>query len=169
MNDAVMPLPIRNATYHHTPSRWTLILWSGVALIAATGNADPADARKSQIRQAAAAPVRFDFCHKGRGHNCVVDGDTFRLGGKRIRIADIDAPETYEARCASERALGNRATRRLKQLLESGTITLRGIDRDEDIYGRKLRRVFVNGANIGRQLVQEGLARWYAGGRRSWC
>ena len=36
-------------------------------------------------------------------------------------------------------------------------------------YGRKLRVVLVNGQSIGDTLVSEGLARWYAGGRRPWC
>ena len=43
------------------------------------------------------------------------------------------------------------------------------IDRDEDRYGRKLRNVRVNGSDVGAALVGEGLARWYAGGRRPWC
>lgn len=111
----------------------------------------------------------FSLCHTGGGHNCVVDGDTIWLQGEKIRIADIDAPETHEPRCQAEQALGDRATRRLQQLLESGTITLATIDRDEDRYGRKLRLVLVDGESVGDTLVNEGLARWYAGGRRPWC
>lgn len=109
------------------------------------------------------------LCHTGGGYNCVVDGDTIWLNGQKIRIADIDAPETHEPRCQAEQALGDRATRRLQQLLESGTITLATIDRDEDRYGRKLRLVLVDGKSVGDTLVSEGLARWYAGGRRPWC
>ncbi|APL96386.1 nuclease [Sphingobium indicum B90A] len=111
----------------------------------------------------------FSFCHVGAGYNCVVDGDTIWLKGDKIRIADIDAPETHDYRCASEKELGDRATRRLEELLESGSITLQSIDRDEDTYGRKLRIVLVNGESVGDTLVSEGLARWYAGGRRPWC
>lgn len=111
----------------------------------------------------------FGFCHIGGGYNCVVDGDTIWLEGQKIRVADIDAPETHEYRCASEKELGDRATKRLKDLLESGPITLGSIDRDEDRYGRKLRIVRVNGRSVGDTLVDEGLARYYAGGRRPWC
>jgi endonuclease YncB( thermonuclease family) len=99
----------------------------------------------------------------------VVDGDTIWLRGQKIRVADIDAPETHDFRCASEKALGDRATRRLHDLLESGPITLLPIDRDEDVYGRKLRIVQVNGKSVGDALVSEGLARWYGAGRRPWC
>jgi endonuclease YncB( thermonuclease family) len=111
----------------------------------------------------------FGLCHTGGGTNCVVDGDTIWLDGQNIRIADIDAPETHEPRCAEEQALGDRATGRLHELVNSGTVTLTPIDRDADGYGRKLRIVNVDGTSVGATLVGEGLARWYAGGRRSWC
>jgi endonuclease YncB( thermonuclease family) len=32
-----------------------------------------------------------------------------------------------------------------------------------------LRVVRVDGQSVGSVLVEEGLARWYAGGRRPWC
>jgi len=100
----------------------------------------------------------------------VIDGDTFDYGGQRIRIADIDTPETNPARCAREADLGGRATRRLDQWLAQGPFDLIAIDRDADRYGRKLRRVERNGRSVGDLLVAEGLARPYGGGRRSgWC
>jgi endonuclease YncB( thermonuclease family) len=113
--------------------------------------------------------VSFSFCHVGAGYNCVVDGDTIWLKGEKIRVADIDAPETHDYRCASEKELGDRATRRLHDLLEAGPVTLQSIDRDEDTYGRKLRIVLVNGTSVGDTLVSEGLARYYGNGRRPWC
>jgi endonuclease YncB( thermonuclease family) len=117
------------------------------------------------------APVtaNFGYCHVGGGTNCVVDGDTFWLGGVDIRIADIDTPETHEYHCPAELALGNRATERLHALLESGPITLQPIDRDEDVYGRKLRLVFVNGQSVGETLIGEGLAHRYVRGKLPWC
>jgi endonuclease YncB( thermonuclease family) len=111
----------------------------------------------------------FSMCFTGGGYNCVVDGDTIWFEGTKIRIADIDAPETHDPRCASEKQLGDRSTVRLRQLLNAGTVTLEPIDRDEDRYGRKLRIVRVDGVGVGDTLVAEGLARWYAGGRRPWC
>jgi len=111
----------------------------------------------------------FGFCHTGGGYNCVVDGDTIWLEGQNIRIADIDAPETHEYGCRSERELGDRATQRLIQLVNSGPVTLSSIDRDGDVYGRKLRLVYVNGQSVGDTLVREGLARYYEGGKRPWC
>ncbi len=114
-------------------------------------------------------PVSFSFCHVGRRENCVVDWATIWLHGQKIRVADIDAPETHEYRCAVEKTLGDRATFRLRELLDNGAISLGSIDRDEDQYCRKLRIFLVVGVSVGEALVDEGLARWYEGGRRPWC
>lgn len=113
--------------------------------------------------------ARFGLCHTGGGTNCVVDGDTLWIGGAKVRIADIDAPETHPPRCAREADLGDRATTRLRELLNKGTVTLTPIDRDTDRYGRLLRTVEVDGRGVGETLIAEGLARWYGGGRRPWC
>jgi len=118
---------------------------------------------------AAATRTSFGFCHSGGGDDCVVDGDTFRMDGDRIRIADIDTPETHPARCPQEARLGAAATQRLHALLNSGAITLHPMDRDTDRYGRKLRRVEVNGRGVGDTLIAEGLARPYRGRRMGWC
>ena len=100
----------------------------------------------------------------------VVDGDTFDQGGVRIRIANIDTPETHPSRCAREAELGEQATRRLEALLAAGPFELIAIDRDEDRYGRKLRRVVRGDTALGEVLIREGLARAYEGGPRAgWC
>lgn len=111
----------------------------------------------------------FSFCHSGGGFNCVVDGDTMYYQGSKIRIADIDTPETHDAQCDVEQARGDAATQRLIALVNAGPFSLERIDRDEDRYGRQLRVVTRDGESLGGVLVDEGLARWYAGGRRSWC
>jgi micrococcal nuclease len=112
---------------------------------------------------------RFGFCHSGGGRNCVVDGDTFWIDGERIRIADIDTPETHPPRCPREAELGAAATRRLQALLSAGPIVLEAGDRDTDRYGRKLRIVTRGGESIGGMLVAEGLAGRWEGRRRPWC
>ncbi len=118
-----------------------------------------------QARQA-----RFTLCTQGGGENCVVDGDTIWLKGEKIRIADIDTPETHPARCAQEALLGEKATLRLRDLLNQGHFSVQPIKRDRDRYGRKLRILERNGQSLGLILVQEGLARPYQGGRRApWC
>ena len=111
----------------------------------------------------------FRLCYSGGGTNCVVDGDTFWFQGQKIRMADIDAPETHPSRCAHEADLGQRATLRLQDLLNEGPIILEPIDRDTDVYGRKLRIVARDGQSLGKILVSEGLARSWTGSRQPWC
>lgn len=119
---------------------------------------------------ASQASVRFGFCHTGGGRNCVVDGDTFWMGGVKIRVADIDAPETHPPRCAYEADLGDKATVRLHDLLNMGPFQLEALPgRDEDRYGRKLRIIVRDGRSLGDQLVGEGLARTWTGRRAPWC
>lgn len=111
----------------------------------------------------------FGLCKSDSRTNCVVDGDTIWYRGSKIRIADIDTPETHQPRCAAEAARGAAATRRLHQLVNAGPFTLQSINRDEDRYGRKLRILTRGGQSLGELLVEEGLARYYGGARRSWC
>jgi endonuclease YncB( thermonuclease family) len=109
------------------------------------------------------------LCAAGPRETCVVDGDTFWLQGEKIRIADINAPETHGAACPAERELGERATRRLAVLLVAGSFELASQGRDLDRYGRALRVVRRGGRSIGTQLVSEGLAEPWRGRRSNWC
>ncbi|NVD46155.1 thermonuclease family protein, partial [Altererythrobacter sp. HHU K3-1] len=70
-------------------------------------------------------------------------------------------------KCDREKRLAIRARDRLVVLLSRGPVKVHrdGFDR----YGRTLARLTVDGVDVGRQLVKEGLARPYEGGRRGWC
>ena len=141
-----------------------------VEQISAAPVRSPSDRNDEEIEQKpAAAHIQFSYCHEGGGTNCVVDGDTIWLDGVKVRIADIDTPETHDYQCPAEKELGDRATTRLQEVLNGGPISLAPVDRDEDQYGRKLRIVMVNGESVGETLVGEGLARWYGSGRQPWC
>src|SRR3546814_4091570 len=107
----------------------------------------------------------FGLCFTGGGENCVVDGDTFWIDGEKVRVADIDAPETHPSRCAEEARLGKAATERLRALLDAGPVTLVTADRDVDRYGRKLRLVERDGRAQGGVLVREGLGGAWGGGK----
>ena len=111
----------------------------------------------------------FALCAEGPRTTCVVDGDTFWLNGEKVRIADINAPETHSAGCPAEQALGDRATRRLITLLNAGPFDLATEGRATDRYGRSLRVVRRGGRSLGGQLVSEGLAEPWRGRRSDWC
>ncbi len=121
-------------------------------------------------RVVAEPPARsFAVCRTGGGVDCVVDGDTAWIGGVKVRVADIDAPETHPPRCRAEAELGERATLRLAELMNAGPFDVARVDRDEDRYGRKLRVLLRRGRSLGARLVAEGLARTWDGRRHPWC
>jgi len=98
----------------------------------------------------------------------VVDGDTIRVGGERIRMMGLDAPETH-GQCPRENAMARAARDRLQQLVAGG-VYLRRHGRDR--YGRTLAVVQDRaGRDLAQVLIRERLARPYDGrGRRQgWC
>jgi endonuclease YncB( thermonuclease family) len=112
----------------------------------------------------------FPKCASGDRYNCVVDGDTLWINGQKVRVADIDAPEISTPKCASELALGNKATDRLVELVNEGPFELRAWqDRDTDRYGRRLGVLVRDGRSLVDRLVSEGLARTWSGRREPWC
>lgn len=127
--------------------------------------------RNAAPQAALASSVSFSLCHAGGGSNCVVDGDTLWLNGEKIRVADIDAPETHPPRCDAEADLGNRATRRLAELVNAGPFEAQVASdgRDADRFGRKLRVLVRDGQSLGAVMVDEGLARSWTGRRQPWC
>ena len=122
----------------------------------------------------AAAPelvsTRFTPCGPGRGSACVVDGDTFKLGDRKIRITGIDAPELAAPQCPGEEVLARRSAERLLDLLNQGEFEMiaHRLQR-EDRHGRDLMVIKRNGQSIGSVLIDEGLAHRYIGSKRSWC
>lgn len=116
-----------------------------------------------------ALAASFTLCAGEARSTCVVDGDTFWLNGEKVRIADINAPETHGAHCPAEARLGEAATRRLIVLLNAGAFSLEAGHRERDRYGRLLRTVRRNGESLGARLVAEGLAEPWHGRRSDWC
>lgn len=114
--------------------------------------------------------VQFTLCSFGRWDNFVIDGDTIDYEGRRIRVADIDAPEKTDPKSESERELAMKATYRLLELLNEGTFEVVPIgSRDQDQYGRDLRVLTRDGRSLGDILVSGGLARTWTGQREPWC
>lgn len=111
----------------------------------------------------------------------VTDGDTIKtvvtlpcpLCEVSVRINGIDTPEstTRFAQCEKEKQLGIQATEYVKQLV-SGQTLMTVTDTEWDKYGgRILGTVYVNGVNIGQELINAGLAKPYfgSGPKPDWC
>lgn len=129
----------------------------------------PETVRIAPENLARVGPRSFPICGGGARTTCVVDGDTFWLDGVKIRMADINTPETSSPACSAEAERGRAATLRLASLLGTGPFELAPADRDEDRYGRKLRIVQRDGVSLGDTLVAEGLAHVWRGQKESWC
>ena len=105
----------------------------------------------------------------------MVDGDTIRHHRDKIRLADINAPETSDPGCPYEGQPGAQATARLTELLNKAPFAVapnpaNGFGgHDEDRYARKLRALTRGGESLGATLVAEGLAEEWQRYRREWC
>jgi endonuclease YncB( thermonuclease family) len=114
----------------------------------------------------------------------VIDGDTFRAHvegvrspdwlsasdrlGHRIRVAEIDTPE-LKGKCEREKQLAILAKDAAAALLKAGR-TIELTDLRPDKYGRIVASVWIDGQNLGAELLRQGLARaFYVWPRREWC
>lgn len=105
----------------------------------------------------------------------VIDGDTVALPCKlesgfrrgcavKVRLKDIDTPETLHSHCEEELRKGLQAKARLRELLRGQRVTVVHSG-ETDRYHRSLGWLtFEDKSDVGSILVQEGLALdWKAG------
>ncbi len=106
----------------------------------------------------ASPSVAGEFAGKVR----VIDGDTIDVGETRVRIHGIDAPERDQP-CTTltgqNWACGDWVTRAVRDRYQGAHALCAAVDRDR--YGRVVARCFVEGQDIGRALVADGLAYAY--------
>lgn len=117
----------------------------------------------------------FTRCGPGRGYYCVTDGDTFKIGERKIRVVGIDTPEV-EAQCPAEAEAAERATQALQTWLNRASFRMTArLDEARDQYGRELRivkRANPDGSEerLADYMREGGYARRYLGGwRGGWC
>jgi micrococcal nuclease len=138
---------------------------------------DPALVEPPRFLSGEPEPVdmRFTRCGPGRGRACVIDGDTFKIGERKVRVIGIDTAEV-DAQCPAEAAMAERSTAALQRLLNQGPFNMVGrIGNQQDRHGRDLRaiiRVREDGSvqSIADDMRATGGARRYLGGLRGgWC
>lgn len=117
------------------------------------------------------ATVSFTLCAGTSDTDCVIDGDTIRMNGDKVRLVGFNTPEISSPACSAEAAKGEQAKLRLLELLNSGVLSFAATaDRDRDRFNRLLRAVSVDGRDVADTLISEGLAEPYQGGqKRNWC
>jgi len=100
----------------------------------------------------------------------VVDGDTIEWQGTNYRLEGFDAPETLQAECEAERAMGEATSAMLRSLILGADQIEIQPQQGTDKYGRGIARLLIDGENVGERLVAQRLARPYdQGTRQPWC
>lgn len=119
----------------------------------------------------------------------IIDGDTIALPctgeirkgcAERVRLLNIDAPETRNAVCEAERMAGLEAKARLAALLRGQPVNIERCEGDTgrcaDRYGRTLARLSTSTGDIGQALISSGHALpWQTGAaakfarQQHWC
>jgi endonuclease YncB( thermonuclease family) len=90
----------------------------------------------------------------------VLDGDSITVDGIEWRLLGFDAPEIDRAKCEGERRLAIIARARLGALITAHAGDLELTDSGQrDRYKRPLATLVLGGADAGRTLIAEGLAR----------
>jgi len=108
----------------------------------------------------------------------VYDADTFRVNidgwpafaglNMPVRVNKVDAPE-IRGKCLKEKALAKQARLFTFNFLQSGAVELKNVTRGK--YFRLVADVYVDGKNLGDELIKVGYARFYDGKskRAGWC
>ncbi len=87
----------------------------------------------------------------------VLDGDTVIVAGKRIRLANIDAPESSQLSYDGEN-IGQLSTKYLSQLILGKRVRVQFYGKGR--YGRIIGTIFYNG-EVNFQMIREGMAMAY--------
>ena len=96
------------------------------------------------------------------GRVSVIDGDTFEMHGKRIRLHGIDAPESGQQckdRNGKTYRCGQMAAKQMSGYVSGKTVKCEILDKDR--YGRFIARCLANGTDVNELLVKEGWALAY--------
>ncbi|SDE44776.1 thermonuclease family protein [Limimaricola pyoseonensis] len=96
------------------------------------------------------------------GRLVVVDGDTFDVGGERVRLHGVDAPEAAQ-RCetpgGADWACGDWVTQEVTLRFAGREAVCAEVDTDR--YGRIVARCAIEGRDLGEAIVSAGLALAY--------
>jgi micrococcal nuclease len=97
----------------------------------------------------------------------VIEGDTIVADGRTVHLSGFVTPDAQGARCATERELGQKALRRVRELIQAGDLDYSPVTCScpSNILGRLMCRISrscgvlkAHGRDIGEILIAEGLA-----------
>lgn len=162
----------RQAWFVTRPVVLLMALVTGSTIAAMSGSHEPPASLQSDPERISG---NFTQCGQGRGYYCVIDGDTFRIGERSVRVVGIDTAE-LKARCPAEAKQAESSAAALQSWLNRGPFQMTARSDDpSDRYGRELRIIKRIGTDkrvtrLTDWMLSDGGARVYHGGRRGgWC
>jgi len=118
---------------------------------------------------AAAEPLKV--CSGKVRINCLVDGDTIWLDGRKLRMTGYDTPEPTSQICGGEAevSLAHKATARALELMNTRQWTVEHSGEIDATGSRELVTIRIEGRDLGEILIEEGFAREWPDGNEFWC
>ena len=145
-HDLIRPAAVRGVAWLDRARRDPVSAVQDQFLAAAESGDEAPGGRVIRVAAALSGPAR------------AIDGDTIQLGGVRVRLHGIDAPESAQNCRARGRfwACGRAATRALAGLVRGRRVACK--ERNRDRYGRVVAVCAVAGRDLNAWMVSEGWA-----------
>ena len=105
------------------------------------------------------------YCYDG--DTCYV---TYKGKNDKVRILGLDTPEISNPKCEQEYALGIDARNFVNNLISEAVSIKFKTEYNRDFFGRILSYIIVDGENVSKKMVSNGLGVIYdRSNKKDWC
>ena len=105
------------------------------------------------------------YCYDG--DTCYV---TYKGKNDKVRLLGLDTPEISNPKCEQEYALGIDARNFVNNLISEGVSVKFKTEYNRDFFGRILSYIIVDGENVSKKMVSNGLGVIYdRSNKKDWC
>ena len=105
------------------------------------------------------------YCYDG--DTCYV---TYKGKNDKVRLLGLDTPEISNPKCEQEYALGIDARIFVNNLISEGVSIKFKTEYNRDFFGRILSYIIVDGENVSKKMVSNGLGVIYdRSNKKDWC
>mgnify|MGYP003328119704 FL=1 len=105
------------------------------------------------------------YCYDG--DTCYV---TYKGKNDKVRLLELDTPEISNPKCEQEYALGIDARNFVNNLISEGVSIEFKTEYNRDFFGRILSYIIVDGENVSKKMVSNGLGVIYdRSNKKDWC
>ena len=105
------------------------------------------------------------YCYDG--DTCYV---TYKGKNDKVRLLGLDTPEILNPKCEQEYALGIDARNFVNNLISEGVSIKFKTEYNRDFFGRILSYIIVDGENVSKKMVSNGLGVIYdRSNKKDWC